>query len=111
MPDRVTLEPAKRIQVKLAGQAIVDTARGYVVHELGLPDRYYVPRDDVRAEIKPGQGAAHCPWKGDWKHLDVIAYGTHIANGAWTYYSPTPLCEPIRDFIAFYETKVQIEVG
>jgi len=105
MTDHVRLEPARRIQVRIGGQAIDDTARGYVVHEGGLPDRYYVPRDEVRAEITDGQGGAKCPWKGLWKHLDVTS-GQRIGNAAWTYYEPTPVCEPIRGFLAFYPNKV-----
>jgi uncharacterized protein (DUF427 family) len=127
MTDHVRLEPAGRIRIRAAGQSIVDTTRGYVVHEVGLPDRYYVPRDEVRAEIADGQGGARCPWKGLWKHLDVIipaagpaagatagatAGGQRISNAGWTYYEATPTCAPIQDFIAFYPTKVDaIDVG
>jgi uncharacterized protein (DUF427 family) len=112
MTDHVRLEPARRIQVRVGGQSIVDTARGYIVHEGSYPARYYVPRDEVRADIADGQGGAACPWKGLWKHLDVTAGGRRIANAAWTYYEATPACEPIRDFIAFYPDKVDaIEVA
>lgn len=106
MTDHVRLEPARRIRVRISGQLIVDTTRGYVVHEGGLPARYYVPRDEVSAEIVDGQGGAKCPWKGLWKHLDITAGGQRIEGAAWTYYDPTSSCEPIRDFIAFYPSKV-----
>lgn len=109
----VRLEPAKRIQIRAGGQPLVDTTRGYIVHEGGLPPRYYVPRDDVRgelSELSDGQGAARCPWKGRWKHLDLTSGGARIENAAWTYDEPTPACEPIRDFIAFYPDKVAIDV-
>lgn len=106
MTDHVRLEPARRIRVRIGAQPIVDTTRGYVVHEGGLPARYYVPRDEVSAEIADGQGGARCPWKGLWKHLDIITGGRRIERAAWTYYDPTPGCEPIRDFIAFYPDKV-----
>jgi uncharacterized protein (DUF427 family) len=109
MTDHVRLEPAKRIQIRVGDQPIVDTARGYIVHEGQYPARYYVPRDEVRADITDGQGGAKCPWKGLWKHLDLTAGGQRIANAAWTYYDTTPVCEPIRDFIAFYPDKVAIE--
>ena len=119
MTDHVRLEPAGRIRICAAGQPIVDTTRGYIVHEVGLPDRYYVPRDEVRAEFADGEGGARCPWKGLWKHLDVIvpaaglaAGGQRIDNAAWTYYEATPTCAPIQDFIAFYPTAVDaIDVG
>jgi len=106
MTDHVRLEPAQRIQIRAAGHAIVDTTRGYIVHEGSLPDRYYVPRDEVRASVDNGQGGAKCPWKGLWQHLDVTIDGTRIANAAWTYYDTTPVCAPIRDFVAFYPNKV-----
>lgn len=106
MTDHVKLEPSARIQVRIDGQLIVDTTRGIVVHEGGLPVRYYVPLDEVRAEVADGQGSARCPWKGLWKHLDVTAGGRRIRNAGWTYYQPTPNCESIRDFIAFYPDKV-----
>jgi uncharacterized protein (DUF427 family) len=111
MADHVTLEPAPRIQVRVAGQQIVDTTAGYVVHEGGLPDRYYVPRAAVHGELPDGQGASTCPWKGLWKHVDLVAGGQRIANAAWTYYAPTPVCEPIRDFVAFYPNKVELAIG
>lgn len=115
MTDHVRLEPAGRIRICAAGQPIVDTTRGYIVHEIGLPDRYYVPRDEVRAEFADGEGGARCPWKGLWKHLDMIipaAGGQRIDNAAWTYYEATPTCAPIEGFIAFYPTGVDaIDVG
>lgn len=58
MSDHVTLEPAPRIQIRVGGQTIVDSRGAYIVHEGGLPDRYYVPRADVRAELADGQGSA-----------------------------------------------------
>lgn len=111
MTDHVRLEPAKRIQIRAGGKPLVDTTRGYIVHEGGLPPRYYVPRDEVRGgELTEGKGAAKCPWKGQWKHLDLTAGGALIENAAWTYYEATPVCAPIQNFVAFYPDKVTIDV-
>jgi uncharacterized protein (DUF427 family) len=111
MADHVWLEPAPRIRIHVGAQAIVDTTRGVIVQEGGLPPRYYVPRDEVHAEVADGQGGAKCPWKGLWKHVNVTAGGAAIGNAAWTYYETTPVCEPVRDFLAFYPDKVTLEVG
>ncbi|HEY3805607.1 MAG TPA: DUF427 domain-containing protein [Kofleriaceae bacterium] len=111
MDDRVTVEPIPHIRVAHAGQPIAETTHGFVVHERGLPDRYYVPRSDVRAELSDGTGAGTCPWKGEWKHLDVSVGGTHIANGAWTYFATKPVTDVARDFVAFYESKFEITAG
>jgi uncharacterized protein (DUF427 family) len=106
--ERVTVEPIGHIRVALGGQTVAETARGFVIHERGLPDRYYVPRGDVRAELSPGVGAGTCPWKGEWKHLDVTLAGSRVANGAWTYFETKPVTDVARDFVAFYETKFDI---
>ena len=75
MSDRVRIEPAPHIRVALGDTVVADSAHGYVVFEQGLPPRYYVPRADVKAELAPGTGAGTCPWKGEWKHLDVVVGG------------------------------------
>jgi uncharacterized protein (DUF427 family) len=111
--DHVRVEAGgKRLRVSLGGAPIVETERAVVVHEKGLPPRYYVPREDVRAELQKGQGAGTCPWKGRWHHLDVSAGGKTVASGAWTYFETTPVCEAIRDHVAFYADKMEsFELG
>ena len=111
MSDRVSIEPAKHIRVRLDGKLVAETSRGYTVREQGLPDRYYVPRDDIRAELSVGAGAGTCPWKGEWRHLDVTLEGTKVANGAWTYFVTKSVTDPMRDFVAFYESKFAIETA
>jgi uncharacterized protein (DUF427 family) len=106
MSDRVTLEPMKRIKVVLRGETIAETSRGFVVHEKGLDDRYYVPRADVQAKLTDTTDTGHCPWKGEWRHVDVEAAGVRVPSGAWSYYDPKPVTEPIRDFVAFYANKM-----
>jgi uncharacterized protein (DUF427 family) len=109
--ERVTVEPIGKIRIAAAGQTVAETERGYVVHEVGHPDRYYVPRADVRAELSDGTGAGTCPWKGRWKHLDVRVSDTRIPNGAWTYHETTPAAEAVRDMVAFYGEKLEIRIG
>lgn len=108
MADRVRTESVPHIKVTLGEQVVAETSRGYVIHEQGLPDRYYLPVADVRAELSPGAGTGTCPWKGTWKHLNVSVGGTQIANGAWTYVESEPATAATKDFVAFYESKFQI---
>jgi len=111
MSERVTVELIGRVRISVGGQLVAETEGGYVVHELGLPDRYYVPRADVRAELADGAGAGTCPWKGRWRHLDVRISDTRIANGAWTYHETTARAEPVLDLVAFYDDKFEIQAG
>lgn len=109
--DHVSIEPAKHIKVTLDGQLVAETTSGYVVHEKGLSDRFYVPRGDIRAELKEGKGAGVCPWKGQWRHLDVSVGSKTVSNGAWTYYETKPVTDPMRDFVAFYDSKFALETS
>ncbi len=109
MSDHVRLEAVKHIRVHRNGELVADTLHGYVIHEGGLSDRYYIPRSDIKATLSDGSGGATCPWKGDWKHLDVTIGNTKVPDGAWTYFAPTKVCEPVRDFDAFYDSKFQTD--
>jgi uncharacterized protein (DUF427 family) len=104
----VSIERMTNIKVTHGDTVVADSANGYVVHESGLSDRYYVPQADVRATLSPGQGVGVCPWKGQWNHLDVTVGGEKVANGAWTYFESKPVTEPTRDMVAFYDSKFQI---
>ena len=111
MSERVSVDPVASIKVLSGSEVVADTTRGYVVHEQGLDDRYYVPVEDVQADLSPGTGAGTCPWKGEWKHLDVTVGGKRISNGAWTYFESKPATAVTKDFIAFYGTKFQIQTS
>lgn len=105
MSNRVEIKPIKRLQVRLGEQTFVDSARAYAVLETGLPPRYYVPREDVRAELADSAETGSCPWKGKWRHIDVTVGGKRLPSAAWAYFAPTPGCEPIRDYLSFYAQK------
>jgi len=111
MADHVRVSRAARIRVVLEGETIVDTDRGYVVHEGGLPPRFYVPRDAVQAELVAAELTGSCPWKGQWQNLDVIAGGKRVSSGAWAYDEVLPVTEPIKGFVSFYANKVDRIIG
>lgn len=103
MQEHVRVEPLGRgLKISLGGGVIVETERALVVREVGSPDRYYVPREDVRAQLSDGSGEGRCPWKGRWRHLDVEAGSRRVASGAWTYFETTPACAAIQGYVAFY---------
>jgi len=105
--DHVRIEaPGGRLRISLGGETIVDTARALVVHEGSLPPRYYVPREDVRAELQESEQAGACPWKGQWRYLHVRAGGKSATNAAWVYFEPTPACNALRDRVAFSPEKM-----
>ena len=43
-----------------------------------------------------------CPWKGTASYYDLVVAGERNTAAAWTYPSPKPAAEEIRDHVAFY---------
>jgi uncharacterized protein (DUF427 family) len=51
---QITITPANaHIEVTLDGQKLAESDRAVVLHEAGLLARYYIPADDVCAEVLP----------------------------------------------------------
>ena len=93
---RVRVEPsAKRVRAYLGGEVVVDTKRPLLVWEVPYYPTYYVPVDDVRAELVETGKTAHSPSRGEGDVLTVRT-GTTEAAGAAVRYADSPI-EDLRD--------------
>jgi len=109
---RIDILPSSRhVTVKAGDTVIADSVRAHVLHETGLPPRWYLPRVDVRMDLlEPSDTVTHCPYKGQAEHLHAAIDGATIADIAWTY--PYPLRESLQvaGLVSFYPDKVTITV-
>ncbi len=63
--DRVDVRAAnRRVRVVADGEVIAESTRAKVLSETGLPNRYYLPRKDVRVGLLPSETSMVCPYKG-----------------------------------------------
>jgi len=106
-PPRVEPVP-ERLRVIVDGDVLADTTRGFRVLETAGAPVYYFPPDDVRMDtLRPSPHTSHCEWKGQAVyHGYVGAAGRVIDNVAWSYPTPSPGYEAIRDHLAFYAGRV-----
>jgi uncharacterized protein (DUF427 family) len=91
------------VRVVHAGIVVADTTAALRVLETSQPPAFYLPPGDVAlGRLSPGRGSSWCEWKGaaTYWHLD------DVADAAWSYTSPTPTFDAIRDHLAFYAQKV-----
>jgi len=102
-PRPPIVEPvAQRILVRLGGAVVADSTRALRVLETHHAPTYYIPPEDVAANLIPVPGETVCEWKGVARYFDVAA-GTKVARrAAWAYPRPEPAFAPIADHIAFY---------
>ncbi|MDD9370042.1 MAG: DUF427 domain-containing protein, partial [Acidimicrobiales bacterium] len=62
---RVRVEPgAKRVRVYLGGELVADTTRPLLVWEIPYSPAYYLPVDDVVAELVPTGATERSPSRG-----------------------------------------------
>jgi uncharacterized protein (DUF427 family) len=99
-------ETSRHVTVRIGDEVVADTERAVVLFETGLPPRWYVPREDLRSELEPSDHRTFCPYKGRAAHFTVAREDAV----AWSYPEPLREVEPIRDRIAFYDERVDIEI-
>ena len=54
----------RHVRVLLDGQLLAETRQALALFETGLPARWYIPAEDVVAELQPSDTVTHCPYKG-----------------------------------------------
>ena len=95
------------MRVVVDGVTVAETARPRFLFETGLPRRIYIPREDVRGEVLvPSETRTACPYKGTAGYFSLYINGRTHPDLAWFYADPLPEAERIRDYLCFFEEKV-----
>ena len=96
----------RRVRVRINGDTVADSERALALTEGSLPTRWYLPREDISVELAPSERRTTCPFKGEATHFSV---GDEEAV-AWSYEEPIEPVAVIRDLVAFYNERVDIEL-
>ena len=107
-PRPPRLEKSSRsIRIVFNGIAIAETKRAYRVLETSHPPVYYIPPQDIKSDsLDYSPGGSWCEWKGKARYFDVVAGEKRAEHAAWSYPHPAPGFEPIRDYVAFYPSRM-----
>ncbi|MFD4366230.1 DUF427 domain-containing protein [Rhodococcus sp. NPDC058521] len=98
---------ARRVTLRFAGAVIADSHRCEMVFETGFPEaRYYLPRGDVAAELRPSDTRTVCPYKGEATYWTAVIDGHALENIAWSYEHPLPEAVRIRSLVAFHDERL-----
>jgi uncharacterized protein (DUF427 family) len=101
---QITITPTDRhIEVSLDGEKLASSDRAVLLEETGAPDRYYLPREDVRTDLlRPTSSKTTCPYKGEASYWSVEAGGQVHDDVVWSYETPIPGAEAIAGLLCFY---------
>jgi uncharacterized protein (DUF427 family) len=105
-PITLTANPA-RVLVRVAGALIADSRGALILREASYPPVQYIPRQDVDMNLlQRTDHTTYCPYKGDCSYYSIPGGGDRSVNAVWTYESPYPAVAQIKDYVAFYPTRV-----
>jgi len=108
----ITIAPHRgRVVVRMDGQVVADTKAALRLTEASYPAVLYVPRADAAMLLFiPTDHHTYCPYKGDCSYFSIPSGGERGRNVAWSYEAPYPAVAAIKDHLAFYPDRVQVEV-
>jgi uncharacterized protein (DUF427 family) len=113
-PDHpITISPADgKVRLMVAGTIIAESQQALLLEEKGYPPVYYLPRDDADMSLlKRTDHHTYCPYKGDCSYYSIPIGGQKSENAVWTYDRPHEAVASIREYLAFYPSRVDgIEV-
>lgn len=98
-----------RVTVTVGGRTIADSSATLTLREAGYPAVQYFPRADVdMALLERTDHASYCPYKGDASYFSIRTDDRLLDNAVWTYETPHPAMAEIREYVAFYPSRVEI---
>lgn len=101
------LASGRRVRVEWEGRLLAESSRPLLLFETLLPVRYYLPREDVVADLEPTDTVTYCAYKGRASYFSVP---DGPADVAWTYHQPLREAEPVTDRVAFFNERTDIVV-
>jgi uncharacterized protein (DUF427 family) len=107
---RVDVRRSERpVRIEIGGEVVAETTRARMLAETSLPLRFYLPREDVRAELHPSPRRTYCPYEGEASYWSVDAGGRRHENLGWSYEQPLPDVAAIAGLVAFWDEVVDGE--
>ena len=104
------LDTSRRVRIGLDGELLAETDRGKVIFETSLPPRWYVPSEDVRAELLPSETRTGCAYKGFASYFSLRVGDRVEEDVAWTYEEPRREAAPIAGMLCFFNERVDVEL-
>jgi uncharacterized protein (DUF427 family) len=97
----------ERIRVVVGGRELASSINAIRVLETAGAPVYYLPPADVDfSSLSAAVRTTFCEWKGTASYYDLDDPMRPVHSIAWTYHEPFPGFESIRDYLAFYASKV-----
>jgi uncharacterized protein (DUF427 family) len=103
------IDSSRHIKVVVDDQVIAETSNPRLLFETSLPVRYYIPVEDVKKEYLVDSNLhTGCPYKGTASYYSIKVGENVHKNVVWYYADPIEESAKTKDFICFYNEKIDI---
>lgn len=99
---------ARPVRIEAGGEVVAATTRARLLYETSLPTRFYLPREDIRAELLPSSKTSYCPYKGHASYWSLDAGGGRLEDLCWSYEQPLADVAAIAGLVAFWDDRVDV---
>jgi uncharacterized protein (DUF427 family) len=109
---RVDVIPTSRhIKISLDGDVLAESTQAMALFESNLPTRWYIPREDVSAELESTETVTRCPYKGTASYYAVKRpNGDAVKDLIWYYDDPLRAVDRIAGRLCFFNERCDVEV-
>lgn len=108
-PDHpITVTPSPhRVVVTAGGSVLAETRHALTLQESTYPAAQYIPREDVdMSRLTRTEHRTYCPYKGECSYYSINTGADMRENAVWTYENPYDAVSAIREYLAFYPSRV-----
>ncbi|ATL85504.1 DUF427 domain-containing protein [Streptomyces malaysiensis] len=107
---------SQHVTVTIDGRVVAESTHPLLVHETGLPVRYYLPPEDVDLTLfEPTDSHTTCPFKGEaayWTYRGAAGDEAEPRpDVVWAYPQPIEKVSEIKDHLSFYDSVAKIEIS
>lgn len=101
-----TLPTSRQLRIEHEGVVVAESSRATFVYETSLPVRFYLPREDVVADLTPSGVKTACAYKGHATYFSAPG----LPDIAWSYPQPLKQVADLAGLVAFYDDLLDVYV-
>lgn len=102
------LSSSRHVRLELDGVLLAESTRPRLLTETLLPARWYLPREDVRCELRPSTTRTWCAYKGEASYWSVAAGDMVVPDLVWGYPDPLLDAHPVGGLVCFFDEQVDL---
>ncbi len=99
-----TLPSSRHLRIEHHGVLVAESKRPTFVYETSLPVRFYLPREDVVADLTPSSTKTACAYKGHASYFSAPG----LPDIAWSYPEPLKQLADLAGLVAFYDDLLDV---